>query len=317
MAEENTTDSQDDKSGQDVDLESVGGLPTPIDEDDTAAILNFDPFAEQEQEDGANGSASDANAADDNAGTAEAAAAAPSGDEGNQDQSTQTSSTQTSNDETLAAQNAALLARVAALEQAATAPPADTQQGNDAATPNEPDFAFTIPNELQALLDSTEPAERQRGLAVFAQGVAKTAYTQAMDQLNAAVAQQIPALIESRIAERQSQQRIQTDFFTTHKDLNNRAFAPVISQVAKQVAVEQGATGWNDKLRDETAKRVRQLLGMKQPNGQSTTTTTQTNNRPPARVPDKSAGSRTNRRRKTAQEDLEDFVFGELQANQR
>ena len=317
MPAENDTAAAGNVQTPDMDSIAGGADITSFGDDQLTELLAHDPFSEEpggEQKQGVEGeddsAAAAAGAADETGGDDDAASTTSSGDDdGEQNQSTQTGS---DGEEltTLRAQVAALSARLQQQDQTQGADTGgqQTQDQQQQQQADEPSFRFTIPQELHNLLNSDEATERQQGLSLFAEGIARGAFQQAQARLEQALTERIPQIVNERIAQSRNQQQMKEDFYGSHPDLNNEAFAPVILQVARQVAQEKGYESWNKDLRDTTATRVRKLLQMPEPKKGKAAP------RPPATVPRSGNGARTTAR-PNAKYEIEDFVFGAL--NQR
>lgn len=129
----------------------------------------------------------------------------------------------------------------------------------------EPDFSFNIPGELVKLMESEDPGERQQGMALFAQGIARAAYNTAAQRIQALQQQQIPNMITQMLTLHDQARAVAEDFYGSNPDLNRAELRPFIRETARVVAEETGAQSWTPELKRKVEQRVRQTLGLKKP----------------------------------------------------
>ena len=150
---------------------------------------------------------------------------------------------------------AALKAQTPAPAQPGETPPAPAD--SDAVPP----YQFTIPTELMALLDSENQSERQQGIGLLSQGVARTVHETVMQQVGQIVQNQIPAMMQGMIAQQTQAQTIFQDFYDKYPNLNRPELRQLIVSTGQQVMNETGAQEWSPQLRDTIAQRVLALMG--------------------------------------------------------
>ncbi|GMQ92424.1 MAG: hypothetical protein BMS9Abin11_1753 [Gammaproteobacteria bacterium] len=246
---------------------SFDSLDEALSADETQALMNFDAFAvEEETELPA--------AAEAEAETPAAEGEVPPEGEGealepgNEDDEPPVDEGPTA---AAAVENAALLQRIAALEQAKAAPaapPADPGASADA----EPAFAFDIPDQLMELMGSEDPGERKQAVAALSRGIARETYRAAMAQVSEAF-KTMPGVVQAAINQQNSSRAVFEDFYGAHGDLNRPELRAVIMETAKGVMAEEAAKQglqvnqmpWSEDLRDKVAKRAREVLGLKAP----------------------------------------------------
>ncbi len=124
-----------------------------------------------------------------------------------------------------------------------------------------PDYQFTIPTELMSLLDSENVTERQQGIGLLSQGVARTVHQTLMGEVNAIVQGQIPTLVQGMITQQAQAQTIFTDFYEKYPALNKPELRSLIVSTGKEVMTETGANAWSPTLRDTIAQRVLSIVG--------------------------------------------------------
>lgn len=134
-----------------------------------------------------------------------------------------------------------------------------------------PEYMFAIPPQLQQALEHEDPGIRNRGYSLLIAGALRTAHKQIMGDVQRmveAVKVELPQQIQTRQTEQSREKQVFDDFYTTHKDLNNPALFPMVLAQARALAIERPelvAGGWNPRMRDALAKRMRALLKWPEP----------------------------------------------------
>lgn len=123
---------------------------------------------------------------------------------------------------------------------------------------------FQIPPAINNALMSEDPQERIAGVRQLAIGIAKVTHTMVARQMEQRF-NDVPTMIQNHAVKQEQMKAIHDDFYGKHKDLNRPELKTIVVETSKQVAQELGTDRWNARLRDETAKRVRTLLGLKAP----------------------------------------------------
>ena len=162
-------------------------------------------------------------------------------------------------------QNALLQQRITGMESAQT-PAAPVAEAPTA--PSIPDYNFTMPVELQTLLNSEDPGERAQGMRHMMTGVARSVHQQIMGEVSQnlnSMQQSFGGVVQSTMTAQTERQAIFEDFYNNNTDLNNPALRPVIVNIAQQVMTEQNTTQWSEQIRNLVAQRARTVLGLAPP----------------------------------------------------
>lgn len=121
-----------------------------------------------------------------------------------------------------------------------------------------------ITPEIMQAIDSEDSAVRMQGMQAMAQTMAQNILAQTQVQQDAMYSA-IPELMQQQQAEQAEAQRIESDFYTTHADLNKPDLRPLVLAQAQQVMQEMGYPQWSPVVRDAAAQRVRAILGQAAP----------------------------------------------------
>jgi hypothetical protein len=222
--------------------------------EDLARLLHFDPFADSPQEKAPETPA----APEAEAAPAIEEAAAPTESEAGAEVAAAEPPTEDLRKRLEDTQQK--LAYVAGMVQAQKPQqPAPQEQG-----PQIPDYNFTLPDQLVALIESEDPVQRRQGLAMFAQGVARTVHANTLSDVMRAreeMAHLMPQYVEAVQKQQNQVREVFQDFYGTHKDLDRPELRPLVVSVAQQILQESGANTWSPELRDKIAGKVRGVLG--------------------------------------------------------
>lgn len=201
---------------------------------------------------------------------------------------------------------ALLKSQVETLQTALKAVPQTPQPSAEKPKDDTPQYQFTIPTELMSLLDSENSAERQQGIGLLSQGVARTVHQTVMEQVGQIVQNQIPSMMQGMITQQTQAQTIFQDFYDKYPTLNRPELRQLIVSTGQQVMQESGAQDWSPTLRDAIAQRVLAIVG-----SGPTPAPTPTPRTVPAYVPN-SAGARPGAPTGVAAEiaDISDTLFG-------
>lgn len=123
-----------------------------------------------------------------------------------------------------------------------------------------PEYNFNIPDQIVAGIESNDPVERRQALNALISGASRVVHEQVLMNVQSLVQEVIPSLVQSMIQHRDVAQRVYSDFYNTHKDLNDPALYPLVQNVAQSMMTELGVYTWSPKLRDAIANRVRNVL---------------------------------------------------------
>lgn len=114
-----------------------------------------------------------------------------------------------------------------------------------------------IPEKVMSHLNSENPEERKAGLAAVMFGVAAKVHYNMLQHVQR-MADAIPEVVMSRVAQQNAAREQYTDFYNKYPKLNRDELRPVVVAVAKQMGPQKG---WTPALRDEIAKRTFAALG--------------------------------------------------------
>lgn len=124
-----------------------------------------------------------------------------------------------------------------------------------------PDFRYAVPDDLVAKFRSEDPREQAEAIGTFATNISRYTYQEAVKQVRREVSLVVPHMVEAIVQERDAKMEIRRDFYSTHKEFDKKELYPLVEQVARATAQELRETGWSPRLRDETARRLKVLLG--------------------------------------------------------
>lgn len=134
-----------------------------------------------------------------------------------------------------------------------------------------PEYMYTIPPQLQAALESEDPATRSKGYSHLISGALRAAHTSIIGEVTKLldkVRAEVPAKLREETDAQTRQREVFTDFYDAHKDLKNPKLYSFIQTEAMALAREQPSLiqgGWNTKFRDALAVRVRKELKWAEP----------------------------------------------------
>lgn len=253
--------------------QDFGAIDDALSEDEAHALLNYDAFGPEAQQD-----AAPPNEAGGEEEPAAGSEASPEGDADGDEPGSDEGTPPSGEEPTAQPDISAVMARLQALEAARSQPPQQQQPGESgegeggAGESQDPTFDFNIPDQLLELMGSEDPAERKQGVAALSKGVAQVAYKEAVTRVMKEF-EALPQLINTALRQQEYSRQIFEDFYGTHKDLNRPEFRPVIVQVARAVmaeeaakrGVDQRAVQFDKTLGNAIAKRTRELLQMKEP----------------------------------------------------
>lgn len=159
-------------------------------------------------------------------------------------------------------QNAALLARVQALESGAqpgqqSQPPAVPDQSGGQG--QEQPLRLTVPDQLAAAIFSEDDATSRQGLNLLVSAVAQNAVNEAVRQSKLIVQQSLSGLVTAQEQTRQVQSMEET-FYGRHQDLKNPLFRQLIQQTVDEKYKALPNAPWDDLLMDTVAATVRVKL---------------------------------------------------------
>lgn len=143
---------------------------------------------------------------------------------------------------------------------------ANRKEESEPKAPKEPEipaYDFQIPDQLQKMLDSDDPGERRQGYAYLMQGAARGVHQTLMNEMVQNISTAVPRMIAHAIEQDRTARATAEDFYGKYPELNKPELHQLVYTTAAVVAREQGHKTWGPKLRDETAKRVKSLLGVK------------------------------------------------------
>lgn len=138
-----------------------------------------------------------------------------------------------------------------------------------------PDYMYTIPPQLQQMMEAEDPAQRAKGYAHLISGALRIAHQTILAEVTkqiASVRTEIPATINQQQQTVAAQRGVFDDFYSAHEDLKNPALGQFIYQQAMALSQEKPqliAGGWNPRFRDALAERVRGILKWQAPQGQT------------------------------------------------
>lgn len=124
-----------------------------------------------------------------------------------------------------------------------------------------PDYNYNVPDEIMTALGSENPAHAKAAVAAIATGISRQTHQVVLGTVKQMLEQAILPAIASRIQESIAASEVYRDFYSTHKDLADPRYRPIIENVAKQML--KPGVGWTPELRDAIANQAKALLNLK------------------------------------------------------
>ena len=159
------------------------------------------------------------------------------------------------------------------LMQQSTAPkpaPTQTAEQEEEAERNRLNgvYAYQIPDQLAEAIGSENLSERKMALAALFNSLGKETHFNALKDVREALQHlvgRIPEMVQGAVQKQSTQHDLAQDLYGAHPDLNKPAIRRLVPDIAQGVMRELGATQWSGQLRDAVARRVREELGLAQP----------------------------------------------------
>lgn len=123
-----------------------------------------------------------------------------------------------------------------------------------------PNYQLSVPAQIIEGVASQDPATRASALQQFASGIARTVHQQVLTQMDA-LEDSFPERAQSVYQVLNYQNAIFQDFYGNYTRLNDPSFHGLVKTVGAEYFATQQDKSWNQKARDEIAKRVYARLG--------------------------------------------------------
>lgn len=154
----------------------------------------------------------------------------------------------------------------AALAQQRQAPQAQGQVPQQQQDPLEQfRYDFQVPDPLVAAMSSEIPEERKYAITSLVNGVAASIHARIAQETQQQLQHGVPQMIAQAEQTRSTAQRVENDFYGTHKDLDRPELRPFIQQLAVALMQETGKMEWSPEFRDALAHRARSVFGTQVP----------------------------------------------------
>lgn len=131
------------------------------------------------------------------------------------------------------------------------------------ATPAPPKFNVGIPPQLLEGLNSEDMQERAVATHALVNGIANLVWNEVTTHLKTelgTLASGIPQMMEAHAAQRQTQQAIFQDFYSSHQNLAGPQFQPLVLSAAQAVFQDYLGAGrqvsWDAEMRDAIAEKI-------------------------------------------------------------
>jgi len=128
-----------------------------------------------------------------------------------------------------------------------------------------PAYNFNIPDKLVEALTSTEVPVFKQGVIALIQGMAGAVHAQMINHVSEMFEpkfRSIPEQIMQTLQAQAQNNAVADDFYGKYKELNHPQLHGIVLQTATAIAKEKNLTGWSEELRDETAKRVKDIIAV-------------------------------------------------------
>lgn len=130
---------------------------------------------------------------------------------------------------------------------------------------------LTVPPELQNMLDSEDPQERNQGATALMRGAAIAAHNNMAKEMRTALTNLVKVLPQAVTEISQTsnaREQIKSDFYGKYPQYNVPGLEGMVLQVAQAVAKKRGDKQWNEGLRDaiheELQLQMQNLMGQRQ-----------------------------------------------------
>lgn len=115
---------------------------------------------------------------------------------------------------------------------------------------------MAVPDDIWQAIQGDDPALARQAFNAMLQGVAMTAHRAVLGVVQQQVVARLPHVVNSTLAERQTQQSVEGDFYGKYPQLNHPALRSFVQSAAMAEMQATGAQAWSEALRDGIAKRV-------------------------------------------------------------
>jgi len=132
--------------------------------------------------------------------------------------------------------------------------------------PQPPKYDFNIPDALiDVLTTETDKGKFKEGVAALASGIANAIQAQMLPYIESQFNPRfdtIPQMLQAHIAGMEKAKTVRQDFYGKYPELDKPQLHGFIRQIGDATAKEMGLTDWTPELRDETAKRVKEIMAL-------------------------------------------------------